>query len=198
MPACPMTSETSVSVRIPTGAEPLEWLPANMPGSLPDDPVLHGWLTDSGSLTSRLRAACGRGFRLELLGEAAESLPGDALPLLDGGEIRSRRVRMFCGDSLCVCATTLIPAATLSGEPWLASLGDRPLGDALLERGGIQRAPFEFCRASPAHPLFSPALAGTDIRPAWVWARRSRFKLDAGPLLIYEMFLPGLTRCGPL
>jgi chorismate lyase len=191
-----MTSETSLSVRIATVAEPLEWLPASVRGALPDDPVLYGWLTDSGSLTSRLRAACGPGFRLELLGEATEVLPGDAVSLLDGSEVRARRVRMFCGDGLCVCATTLIPAATLDGEPWLASLGDRPLGDALLERGGIQRAPFEFCRASPAHPLFSPALAGTEIRPAWVWARRSRFRLVAGPLLIYEMFLPGLTRCG--
>jgi chorismate lyase len=192
-----MTSESTLATRPgKLVAKPIEWLPAGAPGALPDDAELDGWLRDTGSLTSRLRAACGQGFRLELLGEALEPVPTDALALLEGGEARSRRVRMFCGDCLCVCATTLIPAGTLAGDPWLADLGDRPLGDALLERCGIQRSPFEFARANPAHPLFQPALEGTDIRPAWVWARRSRFQLTVGPLLIYEMFLPGLTRCG--
>jgi len=190
-----MTSESPLTARPVNFAEPLAWLPADSPGALPADPGLRAWLQDSGSLTSRLRAACGAGFRLELLGEAAEPVPTDARGLLDGDEARARRVRMFCGDSLCVCATTLIPRRTLAGDPWLEALGDRPLGDALLERGGIQRSPFEFARANPAHPLFTPALEGTDIRPAWVWARRSRFRLAAGPLLIYEIFLPGLTRC---
>jgi chorismate lyase len=192
-----MTSESTLAERPgKLVAEPIEWLPAGAPGALPDDAELDGWLRDTGSLTSRLRSACGQGFRLELLGEAVEPVPGDARGLLDDGEARARRVRMFCGDSLCVCATTLIPGDTLAGDTWLASLGDRPLGDALLERCGIQRSPFEFARANPAHPLFRSALEGTDIRPAWVWARRSRFQLTAGPLLIYEMFLPGLTRCG--
>lgn len=190
-----MTSESPVTALPAYFAAPLAWLPADAPRALPEDPGLRGWLQDSGSLTSRLRAACGPGFRLELLGEASEAVPADARGLLDSDEARARRVRMFCGDSLCVCATTLIPAVTLAGEPWLAALGDRPLGDALLERGGILRSPFEFARANPAHPLFTPALEGTDIRPAWVWVRRSRFRLAAGPLLIYEMFLPGLTRC---
>jgi chorismate lyase len=191
-----MTSESTLAARPAKLAPPIDWLPAGASGALPDDGELGGWLQDTGSLTSRLRAACGPGFRLELMGEAVEPVPDDARGLLADGEARARRVRMFCGESLCVCATTLIPRDTLAGDPWLASLGDRPLGDALLERCGIQRSPFEFAKASPAHPLFQPALEGTDIRPAWVWARRSRFQLTVGPLLIYEMFLPGLTRCG--
>ena len=190
-----MSSESHPSAQPANTAESLDWLPADAPGALPDDPELRGWLQDSGSLTSRLRQACKGGFRLELLGEATEAVPGDARDRLPGGDARARRVRMFCGDSLCVCATTLIPAATLAANPWLEALGDRPLGDALLERGGIQRSPFEYTRANPAHPLFSPALDGTDIRPAWGWARRSRFSLDSVSLLIYEIFLPGLTRC---
>jgi chorismate lyase len=191
-----MTSEIPLTARPAAGGEPLQWLAAEIPGALPKDPGLRDWLLDPGSLTSRLRAACGAGFRLELLGEAEEPLPADAVRLLEGELARARRVRMFCRESLCVCATTLIPAATLAGEPWLGRLGDRPLGDALLERGGIQRSPFVFGRASPDHPLFRPALSGIDIRPAWVWTRRSLFRLAAGPLLIYEIFLPGLTRCG--
>ena len=191
-----MTSESPLTARSSSPAAALGWLPGDAAGALPEDAGLRAWLGDAGSLTSRLRAACGPGFRLELLGEAVEAVPPDARALLRDGEARARRVRMFCRDTLCVCATTLIPGITLAGDPWLEALGDRPLGDALLERGGIQRSPFEFARASTAHPLFAPALEGTDIRPEWVWARRSRFQLAAGPLLIYEIFLPGLTRCG--
>jgi chorismate lyase len=190
-----MTSESSLTARPGIFAGPLAWLPAGAPGALPEDPDMRGWLQDPGSLTSRLRGACGSGFRLELLGEAVEPVPADAQGLLTADEARVRRVRLLCGESLCVCATTLIPAVTLTADPWLAALGDRPLGDALLERGGSERSPFEFTRANPDHPLFRPALGGLDIRPAWVWARRSRFRLSAGPLLIYEIFLPGLTRC---
>lgn len=193
-----MTSESPLTARpdsATSAAASLDWLPADAGGALPEDPALRSWLEDAGSLTSRLRAACRRGFRLELLGEALEPAPADARDLLDDVQARARRVRMFCGESLCVCATTLIPGVTLAGNPWLAALGDRPLGDALLERGGIQRSPFDFARADTTHPLFTPALEGTDIRPASVWARRSRFRLAAGPLLVYEIFLPGLSRC---
>jgi hypothetical protein len=105
-------------------------------------------------------AACAEGFRLELLGEAIE--PCRAMRVRCSRAIRRARAACACSAarSLCVCATTLIPAQTLAGDAWLAALGDRPLGDALLERGGIQRSPFEFARANPAHPLFTPALAG--------------------------------------
>lgn len=190
-----MSSESPLTARPENHAEPLAWLSARASGALPDDAALRGWMRDAGSLTSRLRGACTAGFRLELLGEATEALPADARGLLEGPSVRVRRVRMFCGATLCVCATTLIPLDTLAGTDWLEGLGDRPLGDALLERDGIHRSPFEFARISPGHPLFMPALEDTDIRPAATWARRSRFTLAAGPLLIYEIFLPGLTRC---
>lgn len=191
-----MSTESHLSARAPTLAEPLAWLGANAHAALPEDPGLRDWLQDSGSLTSRLRKACGTGFRLELLGEATEAVPEDASRLLQQNEARARRVRMLCGENLCVCATTLIPANALAANPWLAELGDRPLGDALLERGGIQRSPFEFARVSTAHPLFAPSLEAPDIRPSRIWARRSCFSLAPGALLIYEMFFPGLTRCG--
>lgn len=191
-----MSSESPLTARPDNLAEPLAWRPGRAHDALPEDAVLRDWLRDPGSLTSRLRAACADGFRLELLGEATEPLPADARGLLEGTTVRARRVRMFCGEVLCVCATTLIPLPTLAGTDWLEALGDRPLGDALLAREGIRRSAFEFARVNPSHPLFLPAVEDSDIRPAATWARRSRFTLAAGPLLVYEMFLPGLTRCG--
>lgn len=191
-----MSNDSSLYLQ-PSDAAPLAWQADDLPTALPADPELSSWLTDSGSLTARLRAACSAGFRLELLGETREPAPPDAAELIDvTTDLTARRVRMYCGERLCVCATTLIPPATLEGEPWLAALGDRPLGDALLERGGIRRSPFSFTRAPADHALFAIALSGADIRPVQVWARRSAFSLPSGPILVYEIFLPDLTRCG--
>ncbi|MEJ2515761.1 MAG: chorismate lyase [Gammaproteobacteria bacterium] len=192
-----MSNDSPLYLQPSRTATALAWLGGDQPGALPEDPDLRGWLEDTGSLTARLRSACLAGFRLELLGETIEPAPPDARTLADSsGALRARRVRMFCGQRLCVCATTLIPPATLAGEPWLAGLGDRPLGDALLERGGIRRSPFLYARAPADHPLFAVALEGADIRPNPIWARQSTFRLAAGPLLVYEIFLPDLTRCG--
>jgi hypothetical protein len=121
-----MTSESSLTAGTANPAEPLPGF-RQRAGRVAGGSVLRDWLQDAGSLTSRLRAACGPGFKLELLGEAAEPLPGDdARKLLEGSEARARRVRMFCGDSLCVCATTLIPAVTLAGDPgWRRSATGR-------------------------------------------------------------------------
>lgn len=176
---------------------PLAWRAGGEPGALPVDPVMAGWLTDAGSLTARLKAACGPRFRLELLGEAEEPAPADAAALLGGRtRVRARRVRMYCGDTLCVAAATLIPAATLAAAPWLGGLGDRPLGEALLERGRVFRSSFRFARAPAAHPLLAPVLHDSGILAATLWARESEIRLAAGPLVVYEIFLPGLTRCG--
>jgi chorismate--pyruvate lyase len=175
----------------------LAWRPAGERGALPDDPALADWLTDAGSLTARLKAACGSAFRLELLEDTVEAPPEDAAGLLGGIDpVRVRRVRLCCGTALCVGAVTLIPAQVLSAEPWLASLGDTPLGEALRDRGGVRCTPFRFARVPAAHPLFAPVLDGSDIRPTAVWTRLSAFRLEGGPLAVYELFLPDLARCG--
>jgi chorismate--pyruvate lyase len=173
------------------------WRPGDRPGALPDDPDLRGLLESRDSLTARLRQVCGAAFRLELLGEGREVASAADRALLDTSarEMHVRRISMHCGDKLCVCAGTLMPPELLDRAPWLAGLGTTPLGDALEARGGLKRSGFEFARGESTHPAFLPALAGADIRPAAVWARRSLFSVDAGRLLVYELFLPGITRC---
>jgi chorismate--pyruvate lyase len=176
----------------------LVWRRANETGALPDDPGLRSLLEDPGSLTASLRRNCGDGFELELVSEGIEAASVEDRALLGtgSGRVHVRRVSMRCGSRIWVCAGTLVPPETLAGAPWLESLGSTPLGDALEARGELRRLAFEFARADSTHPAFAPALAGADIRPAAVWARRSVFTLDAGPILVYELFLPGIGGCG--
>ncbi len=176
----------------------LAWRRSDQPGALPSDPLLRRLLEDRGSLTASLRAACGDQFGLDLIGEGLEpSSPEDrALLGTESAMLHVRRVNMRCGPRLCICAVTLVPPETLLAEPWLERLGSTPLGDALEARGGMRRLDFEFARAESTHPAFASALADADIRPAAMWARRSIFALSAGPLLVYELFLPGIDRLG--
>jgi chorismate--pyruvate lyase len=174
----------------------LVWRRADEAGALPDDPVLRSLLEDPGSLTASLRRTCTDGFELDLVSEGIEAASAEDQALLGtrSSRIHVRRVSMRCGSRVRVCAGTLIPPETLDGAPWLATLGPTPLGDALEARGELRRQAFEFARGESTHQAFAPALAGADIRPTAVWARRSVFRLDAGPLLVYELFLPGI--CG--
>lgn len=98
-----------------------------------------------------------------------------------------RDVLLKAGDALCVVASTLMPSSVLDLHPWLARLGDKPLGEALRNRGHHQRGRFEFMWID-ADLIFQPAPPTTQF----VLARRSRFTFESGDLLVMEAFLPGV------
>jgi chorismate-pyruvate lyase len=103
-----------------------------------------------------------------------------------------RDVLLKAGDVSVVAASTLMPSSVLDVHPWLANLGDKPLGEALKNHGHFWREPFEFMRID-ADLIFQPAPA----EAPFVWARRFRFKLDIDALLVTEIFFPGvLDRLG--
>ena len=87
-----------------------------------------------------------------------------------------------------------MPDETLRRHPWLRELGPRPLGDALESHPEVSRTCFEYAWIAAGHPLLSAALEGTEIAPPGLWARRSRFLVEGSPILVYEVFLPGLSR----
>jgi len=99
-------------------------------------------------------------------------------------------VLLRCGDRACVYAVTEVPPATLAAHPWLAELGGEPLGETLQRRAGVSRSDFEFALLDPAGIA---ALAGIETAP--VWARRSRFSIDAAELTVTEVFLGALHGC---
>ncbi len=107
-----------------------------------------------------------------------------------------RQVRLVCRNEPCVFARTVIPNATLSGaRRRLARLGNKPLGAVLFADPGMRRGALQLARISPGEGLFAAATRGLQPAPLEIWGRRSVFYLKGNPLLVSEIFLPGIRPC---
>ena len=154
-----------------------EWFAAPEATGQTPTPALRSWLTEPGLLTARLRSACTEGFGLEVLEHSA---PADATPA-------KRRIFLRCGDKACVYAETLIPQSTIDAHPWLAVLGDEPLGERLGMEPGVARSAFRFCLLSGS--TLPEELSAAD---GLHWARQSDFTLGGQSLTVTEIFLPAI------
>ncbi len=150
-------------------------------------PSIKAVLQFNGLLTSALKEIYGEPVSVKCLRQSEWT---DAQ-----GNLGLRRdIILKAGDTPCVTASTLMPSSVLNVYPWLARLGDRPLGATLKNRVHYRRGPFEFMRINAAR-IFRRAPSGAQF----VWARRSRFRLAGGDLLVMELFFPGvLDRLRPI
>lgn len=155
--------------------------------------VLH-WLLWQGLLTEALRSACGKGFRLQVLRQASTRLDATSRTLLDVADEQALCREIVMGNQAhpYVFARTLLPAATLSVHPWLATLGEASLGERLQAVEGLSREAFQYAHLAPGDSQLSGLTPATQ-QP--VWARRSVFRLSGGPLCVFEAFLPEIARC---
>ena len=176
--------------------ESIQWLPAERLGQLSIDSRVRPWLIGKGLLTLRLKAVCHERFALKvvdqwtgLLGPAHKS----ALRSSDNAGL-FRDVEMFCGEQVWVFAQTVMPDSTLCAHPWLAELGDSALGETLSDLSGIERSAYEYAWLPVQEAVTARALRDADIKPAGLWARRSRVWLRGAPLLMQELFLPAIGR----
>lgn len=98
-----------------------------------------------------------------------------------------RDVILKAGNTPCVTASTLMPSSVLKLHPWLGKLGNKPLGESLEQRVPHRRGEFEFAQVDLhlTFPLEPPSVH-------FIWARRYRFSLEGGDLLVTEIFLPGV------
>ncbi len=158
-------------------------------------PVLP-WLFDQGSLTARLRRACGGQFRVRVVrqgwGRPLRS-EAEALTMRPGLIAIVREVELRCDGVPWVFARTLIPATSLSGPARrLAHLGERPLGELLFTSPHTERGLLQMARLTPRHRIFHSAVASLPRRPRVVWGRRTLFRMGGRPLLVNEIFLPAI------
>ncbi|HVN42705.1 MAG TPA: chorismate lyase [Steroidobacteraceae bacterium] len=159
-------------------------------------PRLLPWLAEPGLLTQRVREAGGSAIEFRLLRLAAAPLSADLrarLQVSDTGCLL-REVEFACGGERWIYAQSVFPDSSLARYPWLADLGDSPLGEALRRVGNAEREPLEYCEVPDGSPL---AQAARPEVGAPVWARRAVYRLAGAPILVQEVFLPALLRGVP-
>lgn len=145
-------------------------------------PGLVPWLLESGSLTRRLREQLAD-FSLTLLGYRSLALDGEASQLLGEGCGQCREVILHGGGAPCVYGWTLLPARAMATAQ-LSGQGETPLGELIFAHPQAQRSRLQLARFRVAANPWSPA--------AELWGRRSLLFLQGVPLLVHELFLPGL------
>jgi chorismate--pyruvate lyase len=152
------------------------------------------WLTDTGSLTRRLKLHNQHGFSVKVLGNhwikplTDESL---LLQLPTTQMAYQREVNLLDGDYANVYARTVIPLATYQAmKHRFNSLGNKPLGELLFTDPTVTRGPIQIASLKPGQWLYEMALLEEELRPDELWARRSQFFISGKPLLVNEIFLP--------
>ncbi|VAX07805.1 Chorismate--pyruvate lyase [hydrothermal vent metagenome] len=157
------------------------------------------WLFDRGSLTRRLQLACPDQFQVQLLEQSWQRpMLNEAMRLGVSSDRMAlvRQVYLLCQGRPVVYARTVIPISTLSGaERHLACLGNRPLGAVLFADPNMSRDEVEVACIGSGQRVFTRAVQALDSTPVSIWGRRSVFYLSAKPLLVNEVFLPGISDC---
>ena len=155
------------------------------------------WLTDPGSLTARIVARC-PDFHVKVLFQGLRRPDRDErFVFAHRGRARVlvREVFLCCGDTPVVFAHTVLDPHDLCGA-WrsVTRLGNRPLGAALFADPKVRRYPLRTRKVSRHHELHR-RLAGHGAHVyESLWARRSLFRLHRSPILVTEVFLPGILR----
>jgi len=157
------------------------------------------WLIDRGSLTDRVRAHCAA-LRVELVYQGPRRAARDERMVAGGRGQHAlvREVFLTCAGTRVVFAHSVTRLAELRGS-WrgLVRLGARPLGAALFADPRVRRHPLRFRKLGPRDEIHALACAATGLRLPALWARRSIFIRGNSPILVTEVFLPGiLDLCG--
>lgn len=153
------------------------------------------WLLDRGSLTRRIQARCPAFSVRHVHQRHGKSLPSERrlVALKHHSRAVLRDVFLYCGETPVVFAHSVLPTASLHGT-WqsLGRLGDKPLGATLFSNPRVRRMPLSFRKLTARDSLYRLACDGLPNPPASLWARRSVFYLRGKPILVTEVFLPGI------
>jgi len=156
-------------------------------------PQLLPWLAEPGLLTARVREVGGQAMQFSVLRLAPAPLPPELqlrLGVHDSGCLL-REIEFARAGERWIFAQSVFPDSSLARYPWLADLGDSPLGEALRRVNDADREPLEYRELPRAHPL---ARAADPQGDGPVWARRAVYRLAGAPIMVQEVFLPTLLR----
>lgn len=153
------------------------------------------WLRDRGSLTRRIQDRC-PALSVKVVFQGLRRANRDERFMFAlRGRVLVREVYLYCRGTPVVFAHSVIDVRDLRGA-WrrLARLGSRPLGAELFSDPRVRRYPLRQKKLGRHHELHRRAGAALPTSPATLWARRSLFTLHASPILVTEVFLPGILK----
>jgi chorismate--pyruvate lyase len=158
------------------------------------------WLLDRASLTQRIQSRC-RAFSVRHVSQRrgkVASTEDAPVGMRRGARALLRDVYLYCGETPVVFAHSVMPEKSLRGS-WqaLGRLGDKPLGAELFSNPRVRRTPLRFKKLHRHHELYRAASRMLPDPPAHLWARRSLFFLHRRPILVTEVFLPGILELQP-
>ena len=159
------------------------------------EPDLAPWLCDRGSLTHRIQQRCTR-FAVDKVCTGLARIAPDESALLGIAPQQlaySREVFLYADDQPVVFAhSALVPEHLRSAWSSVRMLGNKPLGALLFAHPLVERKPLHYKALRNMHPLYQRAATVLGDPPPRLWARRSLFYLHGAPLLVTEVFLPGI------
>lgn len=154
------------------------------------------WLVDTASLTAKL-VACSRRFRVRRLYQGHAPCLGDEfaqIGLARRSKVRRREVLLECEEVPMVYAHSVVPlTATALDWPFFSALGERSLGTTLFGDPRVVRAPMQYARLGPQHPLVRRARQTAGFKGDMLFARRCLYRRRKGLLLVTELFLPAIA-----
>ncbi|MBU6459652.1 MAG: chorismate lyase [Proteobacteria bacterium] len=154
------------------------------------------WLRDPRSLTRKIRNHCHH-FSVHLLYQGTGRLMAFETRLLGMSHPKISQVRevwLMAEGSAVVYARSILPRHSLAGRYTpIRTLRQRPLGDTLFSSKSMRRKAVQIFKIHPGHPLYPRNLNLTGP----LYARASIFKLNHRPILVTDVFLPGILRLNP-
>jgi len=170
------------------------WRPAALPAAHP----LHDWLTDSASLTARIRARC-QHLQVRVLGQCLVRVHADealALGVRPDQWVWLREVLLIADGVPVVYARSVLAREAIRGA-WriFRGMGARPLGQALfadpqIRRGVLSSRKLDRRDARQRCAVRAAGLPADSV----LWARRSCFTRGGKPLVVCEVFLPAVLK----
>jgi len=178
-------------------SRPLFWKPAGLIQRISPNKKIQDWLSTKDSLTAKLRLVC-PDLEVVVLSEKLETPLANeiqSLNLAPNEKVWVRCVVLKGKGANWVYARTVIPNFD-DKNPWsnLQKLGNKPLGEVLFQDKSIKRTPFTFATQSLLTWPYLINHVGSDQANKTGYARRSKFTQKGAPLLLTEVFLPGLTK----
>lgn len=162
--------------------------------------ALRSCLTEPGSLIQQLQHYCSGEINLSLSAQSWKrplKEESQRLKLSIDEYALVREIQLSCDDTPWIHARSVIPIKTYrKRQLQFSRLGKQPLGSLLFSDNEIFRHELEIGKIN-THDMFKPssAIHQNLLREQLLWSRRSVFKVAGQPLLVTEIFLPGINSC---